>query len=360
MKIRILFVVPFLSSGGAERVVSIWASELAKLESDVHVLVHYRVEEEYSLYDTVKIHALTGGKSAYSELCAIQKLQRLRKKIIEINPDVILPFITHVGIMTTIANLGLKSCIVETIRTNPRCSPRNRLLRWLRNFSVVMASRCIVQNQEQKNYFPNWLWRHIEIFPNPISDEFIQDGKVFFSNEIRRIVAVGRLEEQKNYPLLIEAVSKVVSNDSNIELRIYGEGSQEENLRQLISTRGVSDRVFLCGRTSRVREVLMESDLYVLCSNFEGMPNSLMEAMATGLPCISTDCPTGPSELIENGVNGYLIPVNDEKRLVQVINHILKYPTNAIEMGRRARTAILCNHGVAASARRLLKFLRTI
>jgi len=126
---RILFVVPFLSGGGAERVVSIWTSELAKLGCDVHLLVYYRVDNEYLVDEKVKIHTIAQkGKSEYERMNIWQKIKALRKALKKIQPDIVLPFITHVGLMVSVAKIGLSLKVIETIRINPRYSPQKGFL----------------------------------------------------------------------------------------------------------------------------------------------------------------------------------------------------------------------------------------
>lgn len=357
---RILFVIPFLSSGGAERVVSIWASELAKLGSDVHVLVFYRVNNEYPLDEKVNIHTMKDNKYEYDELTRFSKIIELRKAFREIKPDFVLPFIFYVGLMTTLASTGLPLKIVETIRIDPRYSPQKTFVRWLRNISVFLSKRCIVQNELQKEYFPKWLQRRIVVFPNPISNVFVQCEKVFVNKEIRNVIAVGRLERQKNHYMLIRAFAKIAEANKKVKLKIYGEGSLYSELNDYIKQNELSDRVFLCGRTNDICKALQECDLFILSSDAEGMPNSLMEAMALGLPCISTDCETGPSDLIKDGVNGYLIPVGDEEALVQRMNDMIENIDDAIKMGKRARETIIESYTAEMSARKLLDFIESI
>ena len=195
--------------------------------------------------------------------------------------------------------------ILQTVRNNPESFPENRWLKLYRNHLVAKAPGTIVQTERQKAYFPKRHHDRIHILPNPVSDE------AFGINRTRpragyRIVAAGRLERQKNYPLLIRAFRDVSESQPEIYLEIFGSGSQETALREEIANLGLEHRITLKGRSSRLQEIYGEADLYVMTSDFEGMPNTLMEAMACGLPCISTDCPTGPSDLIRDGETGLL------------------------------------------------------
>ena len=355
---KILFVLPVLSSGGAERVVSIWSSELAKMGADIYLLVFYRVENEYQVNDKVKIHVIDENKEQYNKLSRMKKIKLLRSKLKSLNPDLIIPFISHVGLMTNIARVGLKTKMIETIRIDPKYSPKNKLLRILRNISVLLSNSCIVQNEEQKNYFPKWMHKKIHIFANPISDEFIETKITKVDAAINSITAIGRLEPQKNHLMLINAFSKI--DNSNLTLNIYGEGTLKDELQNLINDLRLNNKIKLCGRSNNIREALLNTDLYILSSNAEGMPNSLMEAMAVGLPCISTDCPTGPSELIDNEINGVLIPVDDEEALVNAINNMINNPKEASMMGIRAKEKMKINYAAAVSAKKLLSFLNAI
>lgn len=355
---RILFIVPFLSSGGAERVVSIWTSELAKMGANIHLLVFYRVGNEYPVNDNVVIHAIKENKEEYNKISKTKKIIFLRSKLQSIDPDLIIPFISHVGLMTSIARIGLQTKMIETIRIDPKYSPKNKVLRLFRDISVLLSNGCIVQNEKQKKYFPKWSHEKIHVFANPISDEFIQVERTISNLQIRTITAVGRLEHQKNYTMLINAFSKLRNLD--LTLNIYGEGSLKDDLQIIINDLGLSNRIKLCGRSNDIKEVFMNTDLFILSSNAEGMPNSLMEAMAVGLPCISTDCPTGPSDLIDNEINGVLIPVDNEEALINAVNNMIDNPKEAYQMGKRAKEKMKSNYAAKVSARKLLKFLNEI
>ncbi|GMQ60449.1 glycosyltransferase family 4 protein [Vallitalea sediminicola] len=357
---RILFVIPFLSSGGAERVVSIWTSELAKLGIDVHLLVFYRLENEYSLDKKVIIHTVKHKKNEYDNLAKVEKIRAIRHIFQEIKPDVILPFITHVGLITSIAKIGLHLKVIETIRIDPRYSPRKKIIRWLRNMSIFFSDRCIVQNKTQLEYFPPFMQKSMVIFPNPIANEFVQKEKVFINKEICNFVTVGRLEKQKNYFMLLRAFSQVSKDNEKINLKIYGEGSLFNQLNDYIDELNLKQKVLLCGRTNNIVEVLQESDLFILSSDAEGMPNSLMEAMAVGLPCISTNCPTGPADLIEDGINGALIPVGNQDALVDSMFKMINNIDDSINMGRSARETILSRYTAEASVKEIMGFIESI
>lgn len=354
MKKKIMFVVPYLSGGGAERVVSLWSSELAELGIDTHLLLLYRVDNEYFIHDDLKVHIIAPDEESYIAQSKLKHVKLIRKVLKEVNPDVIIPFL--VGPLLNISRIGLKSKLVETVRINPASSPKNIIKKAMRDISVFLSNGLIVQNTEQKEYFPQFVHKKTKVFPNPVSDLFLDiENK---SREIKKIVTVGRLVPQKNHKLLIRAFSKI--KRKNLKLDIYGEGILKEELQELIYELDLSDQVRLMGRVPKIEDELKTADLFVLTSNYEGMPNSLMEAMASGLPCISTDCPTGPSDLIDNYANGLLIPMENETQLINSINYLIENPDVAIEMGRQAKKDIKENYSAHKSAVSLYRYLENI
>jgi glycosyltransferase involved in cell wall biosynthesis len=357
---KILFVVPFLSGGGAERVASVWTGELAGRGADIHILLFYRTKDEYPLDESVKLHVIARSRKAYRRMGRLQKMIGFRRAIRQIDPDIVLPFVTYVGIMTMFARVGLPARVVETIRIDPRYDPENPGLRLLRNCAVLFANRCIVQTGSQLAYFPKALQKRISVIENPISPLFLKEGKVFGENKIKNLAAVGRLEKQKNYPMLIRAFSIVAAGDPDLGLCIYGEGSLLADLNEMICALGLAGRVRLCGRTEDVAGELLKADLFVLSSDAEGMPNALIEAMALGLPCISTDCPTGPSDIIQDGVNGYLVPVGDTEMLARTIRKVIDNAARSVWMGKNARTSIQKNFDAKRSACKLMDLLESI
>lgn len=162
------------------------------------------------------------------------------------------------------------------------------------------------------------------------------------SNEI---VAAGRLNNQKNFSILIRAFSKLATRFPEHKLVIYGEGEKRNELFQLIKEKQLSERIFLPGNVEDIGDKMRKACMFVLSSDFEGMPNALMEAMALGLPCISTDCPVGgPRFLIDSGENGILIPTGNEEALVNAMEQILRDPREADVMGKKAHAIIdKCN-----------------
>ena len=153
----------------------------------------------------------------------------------------------------------------------------------------------------------------------------------------KAIVAVGRVDENKNHELLIRAFAGIAEEFPEYRLIIYGDGDKRGALLKLPDQLGLKERISLPGNGSGIAELIYKARVFVQPSNTEGMPNTLIEAMLLGLTVIATDCPCGgPAELIEDGVNGLLTPVGDVEKLKECLRRVLKDQRMADEMGIRA------------------------
>lgn len=351
---KICFVVPSLSSGGAERVVSVLASELARQGYAVHVIKYFEAENEYPICDQLNVICLSGGdENAYEQIGFKDKISRLRKAIKALAPDYIIPFLPHVAVHVALACVGLRIKMVQTIRVAPNIAPASKLQRLIRNALVMCSFKTFAQTGEQKAYFPKMIHNKIFVLPNPIYQGFLNEDRPIH-HTIRRVVSVGRLTEQKNFPLVIDAVIELRARYHDLDLDIYGEGELRPVLEEYIQSKGAGGYCHLRGRSEALLTVYRESDVFVLPSNFEGMPNALMEALATGIPCISTDCETGPRDLIQSGESGFLIPVNSREKLVESLEWVINHPEEAHEMGRKAKYTMAQKFGARTISETLL------
>ena len=159
-----------------------------------------------------------------------------------------------------------------------------------------------------------------------------------FTVERKEIVTVGRLEPQKNQKLLINAFSELAKKIPDYTLVIYGEGSLRKELEKFIESKGLKDRIFLPGAKNNIQEYIKDASLFVLSSDYEGIPNALIEAMAIGLPCVSTDCsPGGARELITNGENGVIVECRNSNELATAMARLLTDRESAKKMGTNAK-----------------------
>lgn len=336
---KILFTIRSLTGGGAERVVSVLSGLLADVGEDVHIITYKTTDRDYSISEKVRIHEMPQRKD--SLVTKGMRIFDMRKIIKDIQPDVIVPFVGTVLYVSWFAIIGMKIPFVLTIRNNPWTMPEKRMSRNFRDYLAKKSCAIMVQNEEQSEYFSDDLRKKCFVVPNPISAKFIDNHKENYSRKISKLIAVGRLHEQKNYPLLLKAMADVTKIKPEITLDIFGEGNQKEYLESLIKEYRLSNNVFLCGRSQSIEKQLQAADVFMMTSDYEGMPNALMEAMAFGVPCISSDCKTGPRSLIKPFENGLLFQTNNVDDLKNKMEWAIANPEQMAECGKRARQCLL-------------------
>ena len=194
-------------------------------------------------------------------------------------------------------------------------------MRFVGKVILPFADGCVFQTEDAKKWFPEKLQRKSTVIWNAVNEDFY---KILRSPVKGLVVSCGRLQPQKNQKMLISAIKQVYENNPNVRLNIYGSGNLESELTSYINELGMKNVITLKGQTSNVAEVLKKADIFVMSSDYEGMPNALMEAMASGVPCISTDCPCGgPKMLITDREEGILVNTNDEIGLAKAIEELL-------------------------------------
>lgn len=330
---KIMCVGCSLVYGGAERVLTNLVNHFSQKHEVVFVTLLHRDQIPYPINENVTVvNGLEFGPK-------IQAIFKLRKLIRGEKPDVILSFLTHVNITTLIAGFSTGVPIVVSERNDPS-KEKSRIRRVLRDITYLFADGIVFQTEDAKNYYRSVYRKRSAVIPNPIyvSAENIQ---YVCQKRKKEIVAVGRLSEQKNFGMLIHACEPVLRRHPDFSLVIYGEGPLRGQLEELIQELEMEGRVCLYGQTSELHTLIRDSELFVMPSNYEGMPNALMEAMALGLCCVSTDCPVGgPRMLIDSGVNGWLIPVGDRDALSRKILELLDDGEERKALGEEARKII--------------------
>ena len=347
----ILFVTLSLSGGGAERVVSVLGSELSKHKDvNVHMLVFGKKANEYPLAKQVVRHQME--EETYSN--KIKRVLYIRKILKNVKPDFVIPFLNEPSMYTYLAKLGIKTKFIATVRNNPEYyvgkGYRGRIIKYI----TEHADMCMLQTEEQAAYFCWKSTEHCFVVPNPIKEEMF-DSQFIYRPNVSKIVTCGRLNKQKNHEKLIRVFSELSKKNPSLVLLIYGEGEEKDNLLNLISQLNLNNKVILMGRTENVLKALQESDIFMLSSDYEGMPNALMEALAVGMPCISTDCPTGPSSLIRNGIDGVLVRTDDEMQ--EAIAQLICNREERIRLGINAKSKMQQLYSAKAVSEQFLNFL---
>ena len=343
---KICFLCYNLINGGAQRVVSVLSNELIKFH-DVMIIVSQREENEYALDSNVEVVELkenNGRSFVERELYIIRKLREIFQ---EKSPDVVISLLGYEN-EAYIASRGMKLKFITSIRNSPWSSPAKPHKRMIRNLVVSLSDACMVQNKGQLEYFPKWMHSKLFVVPNPVDDAYLKATK-HPHESIQKIVTLGRLREQKNHKLLIAAFGDIIPQiDKNVVLDIYGNGPLREQLQEQVEVSGLTERVRIKPFSTDALSVYRNADLFVLSSNFEGMPNALLEAMAVGLPCISTRCKTGPEDMIINGKTGFLVPVGDRCQLAERMLQVISMGQEAFDLGEAAKDYVGIHNSIPA------------
>ena len=336
---KIIFCLGSMSKGGAERVVANLCNYLIE-ENEVTIVTTKGKKSEYNLDERIKINCLENEEAKKNFILKnIERIKKLQKIVKNENPDIIISFLPEPSyriLFLKIFNHKLK--VIVSVRNDPKVEYKSKINRLVMKMLYPLADGFVFQTQEAKEYFSKRIQRKSVIIPNPINEEFICEP--YTGEREKTIVTVGRLEEQKNHKMLIDAFSKLPKEFNEYKLIIYGEGSLRHKLEQQINNLGLENRVILAGQVDDIKKEIYKAGVFVLSSNYEGMPNSLMEAMALGIPCISTDCPCGgPRFLIKDGYNGYLVPINDTYSLYKTMQNVLG--KEQTEISKRANKIIV-------------------
>lgn len=323
---RIILFISSLQKGGSERVMVNLAEYFQEQKYDVILVTQYQREKEYCIspkirrvYSEPDASMLEGGR--IRNFCIrFRTLRRLWKTY---RPDVILSFLGKNNLMAVAAAAFLPIKVAVSVRGEPTMEYQGKFMQFIAKTVFRFADGVILQTEQAGQFFPRAVRRKSVILPNPLNPQFTE-RKVCADRE-DLIVAAGRLDENKNHAMLIHAFGRIAEEYPTVKLVIYGEGELRTKLEMLIAEKGLTDRISMPGNVNDIVDRIGRARIFTLTSNTEGMPNSIMEAMALGIPVIATDCPCGgPATLIEHGVNGLLVPVGDAFALADAFRRIFE------------------------------------
>ncbi|GJL84782.1 MAG: glycosyl transferase [Micavibrio sp.] len=334
---NILFIIHSLHGGGAERVVCSMANYWAKKGEGATILTLAGpdVPVSYPLSSQVKKRSLNAsGKNKNALLDNVERIKKLSHAIKEEQPDVILSFMEATNILSILAARGLKIPVIVSDRIDPKLYSYGYIWRFLRNITYPFASSFVVQTKTVLGRYPSFLARKATVIPNFV-DVKSDDSEKGTKKNI--ICAMGRLNKQKGFDILLHSFAKVADQFPEWSLVIWGEGEERKNLEKLRDDLVLSQRISFPGFSEKANAEIKNAGLFVLSSRYEGFPNALMEAMACGLPVIATRCLCGPEELIKDDQNGLLIPTEDVDALATAMISLLEDKATRERLGLEAQ-----------------------
>lgn len=312
-----LFYIDVLKNqGGAQRVMSNLIKYFQEKGEEVYLVTDYN--DDSSFYDELVIdkeHYFTLDIRKKNKLAKnINEIRKLKKIILNLRPTFCISFLGMPNIRMLLATKHLNVKRIVSVRSDPNVEyGKNFFTKLFVNHLFKFANGIILQTAYVLSYFNKKIQLKCKVIFNPVNCSIYDLNR---AKTQKNIVTFGSLLECKNHKMLIDAYNLVRNEFPDDKLIIYGQGSLKLYLNDYISKLGLSGKVELGGHVNNVAEILCNSKMFVLTSNYEGMPNALMEAMATGTPCISTDCPSGgPKTLITNENEGVLVKCGDYKEL---------------------------------------------
>lgn len=327
----LLFIINYLDLGGAGKMLKYVANLCADNFDDVSILSLYEKERSKGVSEKITFHTL-GDDSKGGLLWRLSFTRKLRRKIREINPSVVCTFVSDACFSTRLATLGMNAKVVSAERGDPYTLGRvwSVLMKW----TYGKSDYCFFQLEKACDFFGEKVAKKSFVIPNV----FIQDEGItpYYGERRKTIVSAGRFVAEKRYEVLVEAFAKVYKLHPEYSMIIYGEGPFLDKYKQLAESLGISERITYPGYVRGVAKAVREEGIFVLPSLYEGIPNSLIEALSVGIPCVSTNCtPGGPEFLTKGGTTGLLVPVNDVDAMVDAIVRIIENPQLAAELSQK-------------------------
>lgn len=354
MRKKLGIVVNSLGGGGAERTAINLAAFMSRRGWDIVVVtLESKDADSYTLHVGARRYALAMGGESRGLMKIVQNVRRVRalRKILKVEcPDVIVGLVANTAIFSILAGWGLCP-VVAAERNNPQFKKARIAWGLLRKFVYRWADAVVAQTCE----IASWLEAHtyaknIVVIPNAITwpmgvyRPLVPPSEVVAPDQ-KVLLAAGRFHEQKGFDLLIQAFSRVSYKHPNWVLVILGDHTATSlfgALNEQISTLGLTGRVLMPGRVGNIPDWYARCDAFVLSSRYEGFPNVLLEAMASGCACVSFDCCSGPRDVISHGVDGLLVARGDTTALAEQLDRLMSdnalrrlLGTNAREVRRR-------------------------
>ncbi|HEX3704848.1 MAG TPA: glycosyltransferase family 4 protein [Vicinamibacterales bacterium] len=346
---RLTLVIPSLAAGGAERVLALLANEWAGCgHATTLVTVGSRVDDRQTLHPAVGRVALDMMRGSATAAQAVGnnwgRVTRLRAEIRRSRPDAVVSFLASTNVLTLAATRAMGIPVIVAERIDPSAEPISRFWAGTRRLFYPRADAVVVQTSDAGRWAVRFLPEDkVHVIPNPVAvlrpttDEAgAAHPPAWLEGESLRVFAAGRLTPQKGFDILLRAFARCLVDHPNWSLVIFGEGDERGRLEALAAELGIDAAVILPGHVPNVANLFPHGDLFVLSSRYEGFPNALLDAMACGLPVISTDCPSGPRQIVRHGIDGLLVEPERVVALHAAMDQLMRLPDLRRRLASRA------------------------
>jgi glycosyltransferase involved in cell wall biosynthesis len=343
---RIAFILPTFGAGGAERVASLLCNCWVDQGHDVAALTFEGSGDEqiYALDKRVARHgidALNRSRGLASRVITnVRRLARLRAALKAFRPDVALAFTTEANVVAVWSALGLGVPVVVSERNQPDRPGLGLFTRAARRVSYPLAAALVVQTEAIAAWARSHFGASVHVLPNPV--RLASWGDTPRSKQTKKqIVAAGRLVPQKGFDVLIASFAELAAAFPAWTLVIYGEGGEREALEALVRRASLGEAITLPGIRKDMGGAFAAADLFVLPSRYEGYPNVLIEALASGCAVIATDCPGATAEILEGGKYGLMVEPGNVAALTTQLERMMSDETLREQFAAQAREAVV-------------------
>lgn len=336
----ILFITNSLGFGGAEKMLTFVARQLATRGYKVSIINLNKVPNYLSLQkqeinEDVQVFDIKASKSTEY----IKNIIRVAKQV---QAEVLIGFTAFPNMYAKIAGtiLGIPSIMSE--RGDPTRTMSYTLKGKISRFIINRSKGGVFQTDGAMKFYGKGLQKRGKVIPNPI---FVKGEVpvVNFEEREKTVVSVGRFDNrQKRYDVMIKAFKLFNDRHPEYILKLYGEGDDRDAIKDWCSELGILEKVKFMGLTKNAMQVISKDGMFVITSDYEGISNALLEAMAVGLPCVSTDhTPGGARYLITHGVNGLLAPIGEPEKIAEYMCKFAEDKELAKSCGEKAKEVLV-------------------
>ncbi|MDG2088419.1 MAG: glycosyltransferase family 4 protein [Arenicellaceae bacterium] len=324
---KIALVIASLQSGGAERVAINLANGFAVEGHDVTLITLASQQSDfYDVPTNIRRVALDCMATSYAITNALrsnlERISLIRDTLRDLNPSVTISFCTETNVLAILAARRLATKVVVTEHSDPTKNSYRLYWRLLRRAVYPFADYLVSVSKGVQRGF-GWMPSiKSKVIYNPIS---VSSPSEFFDvpegcdRSKKWITSMGRLDYLKGFDILLDAVSLIRTRLAGWQICIIGDGPLRREIAEKICKLDLQNLIVLTGRLKNPHNVIRQSRLFVMASRLEGFPMAHAEALMCGVPVIATDCPSGPSEMIETGVNGMLVPTESPEDIASAL-----------------------------------------
>lgn len=349
-----------MRSGGSERTVAYLSTAMAEKGHNVTILslsndLFYELSPKVNFVVVKQPKHRVFWADRYFQ--AYSRYKHINNYVKKQKPDVVFCMLSDIAKYILRLHKRGVFTLVTSERANPQFVSSPKVWDRLKNI-YKQSDGIIFQTDRVMENFDEDIRKKGVVIQNAVGN-ILAYSVVATQVKRKAIAAMGRLDKQKDYPTLIDAFAKICKEYPEYSLEIYGEGSQKNELKSYVDDKHLSDKVHFMGAHADALSRISDVSCFVMSSTFEGMPNALMEAMAIGLPCVSTDCLYGPAELLTDGYNGLLVPVGDSNSLYDAIKKMIDDVDFAKKCGQNARE-ILRTNSIEEIANRYISYIEKV